>query len=127
MELRAENYQLVSSGFSMLLFQRYFADSKVLTSPGWAYDELKASCVMDGADRFTDEMNEWIKGVNLNWSETFWNRMDAKYKDRDVCISDIIFGEEFTKKDFENWCVRIREKLKRKITEDTYDRMMLDL
>ena len=59
-ELPEKPYRLVSSCFTLLLFHRYFPKTKELSSPGWAYDQLEESSVELGADRFIEEMNEWL-------------------------------------------------------------------
>lgn len=44
--------------------------------------------------------------------------MDAMEEQEDgIFIGDIIFGERFKIKDFENWSLRLRDKLKRQLLE----------
>jgi len=123
MDIKAKPYSVVSSLFTLILFHRYNPDSKELSSPKWAYEELIDYMVSQGADRFICDMTEWMPGVNLRWNDDFTDRLDGKYDGK--YISDIIFGEYFKVKDFENWSRRIREKVKSKLIDDIDDGLEL--
>ena len=72
--------------------------------------------VWQGAERFLEEMREWMPNVPLMWNADFLDAMDEV--EDGVLVSDIVFGERFKTKDFENWSLRLREKLKRQLLEN---------
>lgn len=124
-ELSEKPYRLVSCCFSLLLFHRYFPNTSELSSPTWAFEQLLESSVELGADRFIEEMKEWIPYVTLYWSDEF---LDGLYQvEFGKRVGQLIFGEQFNKKDFENWSVRIREKVKKKMAEAEYRRCVIEL
>lgn len=124
-ELPEKPYRLVSCCFSLLLFHRYFPHTSELSSPGWALEQLVESSVELGADRFIEEMNEWIPYVSLYWSDEFLDGLEQVEYGQPV--GQLIFGEHFKKKDFENWGIRIREKVKKKMAEAEYNRCVMEL
>lgn len=115
MDYKQKPYRTVSCGFTMILFQKHHPNTTELTSPKWAFGELKEDTVEEGAERFLKEMREWMPGIPFLWNTTF---MDAMEEQEDgIFIGDIIFGERFKIKDFENWSLRLRDKLKRQLLE----------
>ena len=124
-ELSEKPYRLVSCCFSLLLYHRYFPKTSELSSPGWAFEQLAESSIELGADRFIEEMNEWIPYVSLYWSEEFLDELDRIEYGKPV--GQLIFGEHFKKKDIENWGIRVREKVKRKMSEAEYDMCVMEL
>jgi len=108
-------YRTVGCSFTMILFQKYHPNTTELTSPKWAFETLKWKTVQQGADCFLSEMREWMPNVVLRWSNEFLDAMDEM--EDGIFVSDIVFGERFKTKDFENWSLRLREKLKRQILE----------
>lgn len=115
MEWKQKPYRTVGCGFTMLLFQKYHPDTKELTSPKWAYEVLSPKTVDEGAEQFLSEMREWMPNVPLMWNADFLDGMDEM--EDGIFVSDIVFGERFKTKDFENWSLRLREKLKRQLLE----------
>lgn len=115
MDFKQKPYRTVSCGFTMVIFQKYHPNTTELTSPKWAYEELKLNTVEQGAERFLEEMREWMPGVPVMWNDAFLDAMDEK--EEDTFVSDIIFGERFKTKDFENWSLRLRDKLKKQLLE----------
>lgn len=113
---RQKPYRTVSCGFTMILFQKYHPDTTELTSPKWAFETLKQESVWQGAERFLQEMHEWMPQVSLCWSNEFMDAMDEM--EDGTYISEIVFGERFRVKDFENWSLRLREKIKRQLVEN---------
>ena len=115
MNWKQKPYRTVSCGFTMILFQKYHPKTTELTSPKWAYESLKQNQVWQGAERFLKEMREWMPQIPLRWSSEFLDAMDEV--EEGTYISEIIFGERFKVKDFENWSLRLREKMKRQLIE----------
>ena len=124
-ELPEKPYRLVSCCFSLLLYHKYFPKTGELSSPGWAFEQLAESSVELGADRFIEETNKWIPYVSLYWSDEFLDELDRVEFGQPV--GQLIFGEHFKKKDFENWSIRIREKVKKKMAEAEYDQCIMEL
>ena len=124
-ELPEKPYRLVSCCYTILLYQRYFPHTTELSSPKWAYEQLEEDCVEEGADRFIREINEWIPYMQLYWSDEFLDKLyDVEFGKR---VGELVFGEQFKKKDFENWSIRIREKVKKKMIEEEYKQCIKDL
>ena len=124
-ELPEKPYRLVSGCFSMLLFHKYFPKTRELSSPGWAFEQLVESSVELGADHFMEEMNEWMPYLSLYWSDEF---LDGLYDiENGKQVGQLIFGEHFKKKDFENWIAGIRKKIKKKMSEVEYNRCVMEL
>ena len=119
MDWKQKPYRTVGCGFTMILFQKHHPNTTELTSPKWAFDTLKWKNVQQGADRFLMEMREWMPNVPFMWSNEFLDAMDEQ--EDGVFISDIVFGERFKAKDFENWSLRLREKIKRQLIEAEED------
>lgn len=110
-----EPYRTVASCYTTILFHRYHPHTKKLGSPGWAYEEVEKSTVYDGAERFMRELNEWMTHIRLDWSDEFVDAMD-EMQDGEF-IGNIVFGQRFKVKDFENWSVRLRENVKKYLAE----------
>lgn len=112
-------YRTVSGCYSMVLFHRYHPDAKVLGSPRWAFEELKEDTVEESADRYHKEINEWFPRFNLYWGDAFLDGMDEK--ENGIYVSDMVYGEHFEIKDFENWNLRMRKKMKEEMFEQAQD------
>ena len=115
MDFKQKPYRTVSCGFTMILFQKYHPYTSELTSPKWAYENLREDQVWQGADRFISEMREWMPQIPFRWSNEFLDAMDQM--EDGIYIGDIVFGERFKMKDFENWSRRLREKIKQQLLE----------
>lgn len=124
-ELPERPQKLVSCCYTLILFQRYHPMSKQLSSPGWSYEQLEGQTVENGADRFMSEINEWLPYLRLYWGDEFLDEMDQPYEQG--YVRDIIFSEHYQIKDFENWSIRIRAKLKKQMTEQEYRSCMSEL
>lgn len=116
MDWKQKPYRTVSCAFTMILFQKYHPYTTELTSPKWAYENLKQDQVWQGAERFLEEMREWMPQVTLRWSEEFLDALDET--EDGIYIGELVFGEHFKVKDFENWSLRLREKIKRQLIEN---------
>lgn len=117
MTQKGKPYRTVGCCYTMVLFHRYHPRTKELTSPSWAFDELKDDTIEDNSNRFSKEINEWFPHFGLCWGEAFLDAMDEK--EEDIYISDMIFGEHFKVKDLENWSVRTRQKIREEMFEQT--------
>ena len=53
----------------------------------------------------------WVQSL----AQEFLDAMDEQ--EEGIFVSDIVFGERFKVKDFENWSLRLQAKLKRKLLE----------
>jgi len=115
MDWKQKPYRTVSCCFTMILFQKYHPNSTELTSPKWAYENLRQYQVWQGAEKFLKEMQEWMPQMHFYWSNEFLDAMDEQ--EGGIYISDLVFGEHFKVKDFENWSLRLREKMKRRLIE----------
>ena len=101
----------------MVLFHRHNPKTKELTSPSWAFDELKDKTIEDSSDRFSREINEWFPHFGLCWGNDFLDGMDEI--EEEIYISDMIFGEHFKAKDLENWSTRTRKKIREEMFEQS--------
>ncbi len=115
MDWKQKPYRTVSCGFSMILFHKYHPHTTELTSPKWAYESLMEYQVWQGAEQFLKEMREWMPQVPLRWSSEFLDAMDEL--EDGIYIGELVFGEHFKVKDFENWSLRLREKIKCQLME----------
>lgn len=115
MDWKQKPYRTVGCGFTMIIFQKYHPDTTELTSPKWAFGTLECNTVQQGADRFLSELREWMPNEPIMWSDEFLDAMDEQ--EEGIFVSDIVFGEWFKVKDFENWSLRLQAKLKRKLLE----------
>lgn len=116
---------LVSSGFSIFVGRKHHPRSKKLTFTNWAYKELKKSSVRSGNIRFGAEMYEWIPSMHFMWGSHFNNSMHSKDEKNGCFVHELIFGEHFTEKDFENWCKAIRQQLKKQMMLNSYSEISL--
>jgi len=80
---------------------------------------LSPKTVEAGAEQFLEEMRDWMPNVPFMWNADFLDAMDEI--EDGVLVSDIVFGERFKTKDFENWSLRLREKLKQQLLENEMD------
>ncbi len=105
-------YRMVANSFSILLFALKFPDAKELSSPKWAYGELEESNVSEGARQAYKEVNGYLDNTQLRfeWGEDFCRDLN-KVENR-VYQGGIIYGEHFKEKDFENWSLRFRKKMR---------------
>ncbi|MGN0366120.1 MAG: RNA polymerase sigma factor [Suilimivivens sp.] len=115
MSQKGKPYRTVGCCYTMVLFHRYHPDSKELSSPKWAFEEVREDTVEYGADRFVKEINVWFPRFNLYWGDAFLDGMEDK--EEGIYISDMIFGEHFRVKDFENWSLRMRKKIREEMFE----------
>lgn len=113
MHQKGKPYRTVGCCYTMVLFHRYHPDTKELSSPGWAYAEIKADTIEDSSSRFAREINEWFPRFGLYWGDAFLDGMDEK--EEDTYISDMVFGEHFKTKDLENWSLRMRNKIRQEL------------
>lgn len=110
-----EPYRTVASCYTTILFHRYHPDTKKLGSPGWAYETVEEKTVYESAERFMRELNEWLTHIRMDWSDEFLDAMDEMQDGES--IGDIVFGQRFKVKDFENWSNRLRENVKKHLKE----------
>ena len=110
-------YRSVASCYTMILFHRYNPNTRELSSPSWAFGEVERETVADSAERFITELNEWIHHIRLDWSDGFYDELDEL--EDDEYVGNIVFGEHFKVKDFENWSNRLRVKIKKELMEQT--------
>lgn len=108
-------YRTVSCCYTMVLFQKYHPATKELTSPKWAFQKLEKDSVQKGADSFIAEMEEWFPDIFLVWGFNFIEAMFEK--ENGTYISNMVFGENFQVKDFENWSRRLQPKIKKCLLE----------
>ena len=119
MDWKQKPYRTVGCGFTMIIFQKYHPRTKELTSPKWAFEVLESKTVEQGAESFLAELRQWMPGVSFCWNDVFLNAMNEIEEGQ--LIGDIIFGERFRAKDFENWSLRLRDKIKRQLLESEKD------
>lgn len=110
MSQKGKPYRTVGCCYTMVLYHRHHPDSRELSSPKWAYEELADYTIDDSSTRYICEINAWFPTFGLYWGEDFQNGMDER--EDNVYISDMIFGEHFKVKDLENWSLRMRNKIK---------------
>lgn len=113
---KGKPYRTVGSCYTMILFHRHNPVSKELSSPKWAFETVREDTVEESADNFIDEMNEWFPRLNLYWGDDFLDGMEET--ENDIYISDMVFGEHFKVKDFENWSLRLRQKMREELLEE---------
>ena len=107
---KGKPYRTAGCCYTMVLFHRYNPDSKELSSPKWAFEEVRENTVEESADRFEKEINEWFPRFGLYWGNDFLDGMEEK--EVDCYIADMVYQEHFKVKDFENWSLRMRKKIK---------------
>ena len=117
---------LVSSGFSIFVGRKHHPRSKKLTFSNWAYKELKKSSVCTGDARFREEMTDWAPNTKFHWGPSFSNSLFSKDEATGLPVFELIFGEHFTEKDFENWCNSVRKQLKKQMMLDSYSEISLN-
>lgn len=109
-------YRTLGCCYTLVLFNLVHPDSKELSSPKWAFDEMKDSDMQENADEFMNEFHERMPSVELEWGDDFLDGMDEQ--ENGTYISEMIFGEHFTKKDLENWSLRFRKKMRQELFEE---------
>lgn len=109
-------YRTLGCCYTMVLYNLICVDSKELSSPKWAFDVMKDYDMQENADSFMDEFHKRMPHVELEWGDDFLNGMDEQ--ENGIYISEMIFGEHFTKKDLENWTLRFRQKMRRELFEE---------
>lgn len=110
MNQKGKPYRTAASCYTMILFHKYNPGSKELSSPKWAFEEIHANTVEESADRFEQEMNQWFPKFGLYWGDEFLDKMEEE--EDGILIADMIYEDHFKIKDFENWSLRIRKKIK---------------
>ncbi len=118
MNQKGKPYRIVGCCYAMVLYHRYHPDSKELSSPSWAYEEIKCSTVEESAERFVKEINAWFPQFRLHWSEDFFDAVESK--EDGCCIADMVYEDYFKVKDFENWSLRMRKKIREEMMEVEY-------
>jgi DNA-directed RNA polymerase specialized sigma24 family protein len=113
MNQKEKAYKTVGCCYTIVLFQLFNPKTKELSSPAWAFEELKADTIQYSADRFLDEFNKRVKIGKISWGSDFQDSMESEELGQLIC--DIIFGDRFKRKDLENWSLRFRNKLKDEI------------
>ncbi|MCM1047161.1 MAG: hypothetical protein NC433_01890 [Clostridiales bacterium] len=114
--LKGKPYRTVGCCYTMVLFHRHNPVSKELSSPKWAFETVKEDTVEKSADNFIEEMNEWFPKLHLYWGDDFLDGMEEM--EDGVYISDMIFNEHFKVKDFENWSLRLRQKMREELLNE---------
>jgi len=109
LNLKEKAYRTVGFCYTVILFQLLNPKAKELSSPQWAFDEIKDRTIQYSADRFIFEFNNRIGIGKVSWGPYFYDSMESE--EFGILVCDMIFGEYFDRKDLENWCVRIRKKL----------------
>ena len=110
---REKPYKTVGCCYTIILFQLLNPRTKELSSPAWAFEELKDNTIQISADRFINEINGRVNFGKISWGSYFQDTMEAEEHGELIC--NIIFGERFKRKDLENWSRRFRNKLKDEI------------
>lgn len=113
---KGKPYRTVGSCYTMILFHRHNPGSKELSSPKWAFETVREDTVEESADQFINEMNEWFPRLHLYWGDDFLDGMEEM--EEGIYISDMVFGEHFKVKDFENWSLRLRWKMREELLEE---------
>ena len=103
-------YRTVGNCYTLVLYALRHQNSRELSSPSWAYEQLSGRTVGESADSFTDEINSRLNGWRLRWGPDF---LDSLEKEEFGCmICNLVFDRYFKVKDLENWSRRFRQKLK---------------
>ena len=110
MSQKGKPYRTTACCYTMILFHKYNPDSRELSSPKWAFEEVHENTVEESADRFEKEINQWFPKFGLYWGNDFLDKMEEE--EDGILIADMIYEEHFKLKDFENWSLRIRKKIK---------------
>lgn len=112
-------YMTIGAGYSIVLYNYKSATSKVLASPQWAYNKLENNTVFEGGDNFIDCLQKALKEPSLHWGDDFIDQLEDEDRDTGKYIGELNFGENFQKKDFENWTARYKTKMvKKMVTEN---------
>ena len=111
MERDDKPYRTVSCCFTLIIFHKYNPKTTMLGSPKWSYKKLKECTVKAGADLYVIELRTWFRQLSLLWGKAFGEGLAEK--EYGVYVRDLVFGEHFTVKDFENWSIRLRKEVKK--------------
>lgn len=104
----------------LILSKREKDNRKDLSSPRWAYETIGQRSVCDAGEAFEKELNEWIVNENVEWGFNYKRGLDDRYEDSKV--ADVIFSEQFTPKNIENWDTGIRTKIRKTIGKDEFEK-----
>lgn len=115
MSQKGKPYKTAACCYTMILFHKYHPNTKELSSPKWAFDEIHDYTVEESADRFEREINQWFPKYGLYWGDDFLDEMEESVEG--LLIADMVYEEHFRVKDFENWSIRMRKKMKDTILE----------
>lgn len=110
MSQKGKPYRTAACCYTMILFHKYHPNTKELSSPKWAFDEVHDYTVEESADRFEREINQWFPKYGLYWGDEFLDEMEEK--EDGLLIADMVYEDHFKVKDFENWSIRMRKKMK---------------
>ncbi len=113
MNQKDKAYRIIGCCYTIVLFQLLNPKTKELSSPAWAFEELKDNTIQISADRFLNEFNERVRLGKISWGSHFQDSMETEEDGTLIC--DILFGDRFKRKDLENWSLRFRNKLKDEI------------
>lgn len=122
MSQKGKPYRTAACCYAMILFHKYYPKTKELSSPKWAFEEIHDSTVEESADRFEKEINQWFPGYGLYWGEDFLDEMEEK--ENGFLIADMVYEEHFKVKDFENWSLRMRKKIKDTLLEQELEMLL---
>ena len=80
----------------------------------WAEKVMAGRTLRELADGFIDSANGNLPYIHLEWGEPFETAMEGGFHKNGrnfECLAEVIFSDEFTKKDLENWSERVFKKL----------------
>lgn len=109
-------YRILGNCFTILLFKLSNEATSELSSPSWAYEQMKEHSLQRNADHFLREIKKRIRLKELSWGIDFLEGMEEEEDGTLIC--DIIFGERFARKDLENWSLRFRNKIRLQLSEE---------
>ena len=110
MNQKGKPYRITGCCYAMILFHKYNPNTKELSSPRWAFEEVHDSTVEESADRFEEEINQWLPRLGVFWGDEFLDAMEEE--ENGYLVADMVYEEHFKVKDFENWSLRMRKKIK---------------
>ena len=112
-------YRTVGCCYTLILFGLQNPNTIELSSPKWAFTEMKKYSIDDNANIFINRFHYYMPYVSLRWGNDFLDGMDEK--EDGIYISDMIFGEHFVVKDLENWSLRFRKKIRQQLVEEVFE------
>lgn len=113
-------HKMVGSAYSLILSKKSLENTKDLSSPKWACEVLGNKSVEAGSQIFIDEMNRWIPYLNLSWGENFEHAKEEILFGKRT--ADVVYGEHFVPKHFENWDTGIRAKIRKTMGKEVFDK-----